>query len=220
MAGYKATDACLNRARQFYSQRPFVVPAQRVEIWPFPTSATLTGIRTSQIIPLSHVTYFCLLLHKDARAMTCFENPCYQNMQITICGRNFSDMPMNTLDQQFFQLQFNASNLDLLFQATDEYEDDLTTTRNTATRRLNPHTDLTSFLITLQCERNSNGAVTIDGLDTQNQNTSDELRGAQISQGATDSYYNVDICGKKLHLQFYAQFMIHFGCSHPLQMVA
>ncbi|KAA6389275.1 MAG: hypothetical protein EZS28_015198, partial [Streblomastix strix] len=31
MAGYKATDACLNRVRQFYSQRPFVVPAQRVE---------------------------------------------------------------------------------------------------------------------------------------------------------------------------------------------
>ncbi|KAA6398922.1 MAG: hypothetical protein EZS28_005553 [Streblomastix strix] len=32
MAGYKATDACHNRVRQFHSQRPFVVPAQRVEI--------------------------------------------------------------------------------------------------------------------------------------------------------------------------------------------
>ncbi|KAA6353442.1 MAG: hypothetical protein EZS28_051031, partial [Streblomastix strix] len=31
MAGYKATDSCLNRVRQFYNQRPFVVPAQRVE---------------------------------------------------------------------------------------------------------------------------------------------------------------------------------------------
>ncbi|KAA6357679.1 MAG: hypothetical protein EZS28_046794, partial [Streblomastix strix] len=77
MAGYKATDACLNRVRQFYSQRPFVVPAQRVEVWPFSTSATLTGIRTSQNIPLSHVTDFCLLFPKDARATTCFENPCY-----------------------------------------------------------------------------------------------------------------------------------------------
>ncbi|KAA6355417.1 MAG: hypothetical protein EZS28_049056, partial [Streblomastix strix] len=197
MAGYKATDACLNRVRQFYSQRPFVVPAQRVEVWPFPTSATLTGIRTSQNIPLSHVTDFCLLFPKDARATTCFENPCYQNMQITTCGRNFPDMPMNTLDQQFFQLQLNASNLDLLFEATDEFEDALTTPRNTATRRLNPHTDLTSFLITLQCERNSNGALTFDGLDTQNQNTSVELRGAPIYQGATDSYYNVDTSGKR-----------------------
>ncbi|KAA6382374.1 MAG: hypothetical protein EZS28_022100 [Streblomastix strix] len=176
MAGYKATDACLNRVRQFYSQRPFVVPAQRVKVWPFPTSATLTGIRTSQNIPLSHVTDFCLLFPKDARATTCFENPYYQNMQVTTCGRNFPDMPMNTLDQQFFQLQLNASNLDLLFEATDEFEDALTIPRSTATRRLNPHTDLTSFLITLQCERNSNGALTFDGLDTQNQNTSVELR--------------------------------------------
>ncbi|KAA6393379.1 MAG: hypothetical protein EZS28_011092, partial [Streblomastix strix] len=113
MAGYKATDVCLNRIRQFYSQRPFVVPTQLVEIWPFPTSATLTGIRTSQIIPLYHVTDFCLLFSKDARATTCFENLCYQNMQVTTCGRNFPNMSLNTLDQQFFQLQLNASNLDL-----------------------------------------------------------------------------------------------------------
>ncbi|KAA6369215.1 MAG: hypothetical protein EZS28_035258 [Streblomastix strix] len=61
MAGYKATDACLNRIRQFYSQHPFVVLAQHVEVWSFPTSASITGIRTSQNIPLSHVTDFCLL---------------------------------------------------------------------------------------------------------------------------------------------------------------
>ncbi|KAA6403901.1 MAG: hypothetical protein EZS28_000571 [Streblomastix strix] len=42
MAGHKATFACLNRVRQFYSQRPFVVPALLVELWPFTTSATLT----------------------------------------------------------------------------------------------------------------------------------------------------------------------------------
>ncbi|KAA6360417.1 MAG: hypothetical protein EZS28_044056 [Streblomastix strix] len=105
---------------------------------------------------------------------------------------------MNTLDQQFFQLQLNASNLNLLFEAYDVYEDASTTPRNTATRRLYPHTDLTSFLITLQCERNSNEALTFDGQDTQNQNTSVELRGAPIYQGATDSYYNVDTSGKRL----------------------
>ncbi|KAA6394714.1 MAG: hypothetical protein EZS28_009757 [Streblomastix strix] len=197
MAGYKATDAFLNRVRQFYSQRPFVVPAQRVEVWLFPTSATLTGIRTFQNISLPHVNDLCLLFPEDARATTCFENPCYQNMQITNCGRNFPDMPMNTFDQQFFQLQLNASNLDLLFEATDEFEDALATSRNTATRRLNPHTDLTSFLITIQCERISNGALTFDGEDTKNQNTSVELRGAPVYQGATDSYYNVDTSGKR-----------------------
>ncbi|KAA6388439.1 MAG: hypothetical protein EZS28_016035 [Streblomastix strix] len=197
MAGYEATDACFYRVRQFYSQRPFVVPAQRVEIWPFQTSATLTEIRTSQNIHVSHISDFCLLFPKDAKATTCFENPSFQNMQITTCGRNFQDMPMNTLDQQFFQLQLNASNLDLLFEATDEFEDALTTPRNAVTRTCNPHTDLINFLMTLQCKRNSNGALTFDGLDTQNQNVSVELRKAQIYQGATDSYYIVDTSEKR-----------------------
>ncbi|KAA6384069.1 MAG: hypothetical protein EZS28_020401 [Streblomastix strix] len=197
MAGYKATDACLARVRDFFSTRAFVVPAQRVELWPFQTSATLTGIRTSQNIPLSHVTDFVLLFPKDAGCTTCFENPCYQNMQQKTCGRNFPNMPMNTTDQQFFQLQLNASNLDLQFEATDEFEDALTTPRNTATRRLNAQTDLTSFMVSLQCERNSNCTLTFDGLDTMNQNTSVELRGAPIYQGVTDCYYNVDTNGKR-----------------------
>ncbi|KAA6373144.1 MAG: hypothetical protein EZS28_031329 [Streblomastix strix] len=197
MAGYKATNACLVSVRKIFSTGAFVVPAQRVEIWPFPTSATLIGIRSSQFIPLSHVTDFELLFPKDARCTICFENPCQQNMQQTTCGRNFPDMPMNTTDQQFFQLQLNASNSNLLFEATDEFEVALTISRNTATRRLNVHTDLTSFMISLQCERNSNGTLTFDGLDTQNQNTSVERCGAPIYQGVTDCYYNVDLTGKR-----------------------
>ncbi|KAA6390946.1 MAG: hypothetical protein EZS28_013524 [Streblomastix strix] len=147
-------------------------------------------------IPLFHVTDFCLLFPKDARATICFQNLCNQNIKITTYGRNFPDMPMNTPDQQFFQLQLNASNLDLLFEATIEFEDALTTPRNTATRIFIHHTNLTSFIITLQCERNSKGALTFDGLDSQNQNTSVELRGASIYQRTIDSYFNVDSCGK------------------------
>ncbi|KAA6391359.1 MAG: hypothetical protein EZS28_013112, partial [Streblomastix strix] len=88
-------------------------------------------------------------------------------------------------------------NLDLLFEATDEFEDALTTPRNAASRRLNHHTDLTSFMITFQCERNSNSALTFDGLDTNNQNVSVELRVAPIYQGDTDCYYIVDLMGKR-----------------------
>ncbi|KAA6404328.1 MAG: hypothetical protein EZS28_000146 [Streblomastix strix] len=217
MAGYKATDACLNRVSQFCSWRPFVVPAQRVEVWLFPKSASLMGMQATQNIALPHVTDFCLLFPKNVQATLCFENPCYQNMLVTICGRNFPDTPMNTIVQQFFQLQFNAQYLDLLLEAINEFEDALTTLRNTATRRFNPHIDLISLFITLQCESNSNGALTFEGLNTQNQKTSVKLRGAPIYQGTTDSYYNVDINGKDHHLLFYVWFMIHFGCFHKLR---
>ncbi|KAA6379778.1 MAG: hypothetical protein EZS28_024695 [Streblomastix strix] len=197
MSGYNAIDDSLQRVREFYVNRPFVVPSQRVETWSFPTSATATGIRTSQNIPLSNVTYLCLQFPKNAGATTCYDNLCFDNMQVTTCGRNFPDIPMNALDQQIFQMQLNASNLDLLFEATDEFEEALTTLWNTASRRLNPHTDLTSFIITLQCERNSNGALTFDRLYTQNQNESMELRGAPIYQGDTDCQCIINLIGKR-----------------------
>ncbi|KAA6390308.1 MAG: hypothetical protein EZS28_014166 [Streblomastix strix] len=180
-SGYKASDACFNRS---------------IESWAFSSAAALTRLRTSQNIPLSHVTEQCLIFPKDPRCIICFENPCYQNMQVRTLGRNFPDFPMNILNEQFFTIQLAANNFDNIFEATDEYEDSLATPRGSATRRYNSNADITSFFITLQCEHNSNGALTFDGLDTQNQNTSVELRGIPVYQGAVDTYYYVDTNGK------------------------
>ncbi|KAA6363641.1 MAG: hypothetical protein EZS28_040832, partial [Streblomastix strix] len=74
MCGYKAQQECFNHVRQFYSSRPFVVPAQRIETWAFPSGATLTRLRISQNMPLYDVIDMCLLFPKDARQTTCFEN--------------------------------------------------------------------------------------------------------------------------------------------------
>ncbi|KAA6355781.1 MAG: hypothetical protein EZS28_048693 [Streblomastix strix] len=88
-----------------------------------------------------------MLFPKDARPTTYYENACYHNTYETTQGTNFPDMPMSTLDKQFFQMQLCATNLDLLLEATDEFEEALTTPKNTASKRLNTHTDLTSFII-------------------------------------------------------------------------
>ncbi|KAA6364463.1 MAG: hypothetical protein EZS28_040010 [Streblomastix strix] len=129
MSGYKASDACLNRVRQFYQNRPFVVSAQRIETFAFPSGAALTGLRTSQNIPLSHVTDMCLIFLNDLRYVIYFENSFYQNMQVSTLARNFPDFPMNTLNEQFFTIQLAANNLDNIFEAIDEYEDSLATPR-------------------------------------------------------------------------------------------
>ncbi|KAA6384310.1 MAG: hypothetical protein EZS28_020164 [Streblomastix strix] len=47
MSGYKVTDVCFQRVREFYANRPYVIPSLRIEAWSFPTSATTAGIRTS-----------------------------------------------------------------------------------------------------------------------------------------------------------------------------
>ncbi|KAA6384982.1 MAG: hypothetical protein EZS28_019494 [Streblomastix strix] len=196
ICGYKASESCLYRVRQFYQSRPYVVPAQRIETWVFPSAASSAGIKTTQNIPLSHVIDMCLLFPKDARHVTCYENPCDFDMQINTMNINFPDFPMNILNEQFFTMQLQANNLDNIFESCDEYEDSLATPRASKTRRYNPVSDYTSFFITIQCERNSNGALTLDGLDTQNQNISIELKGHTIFAGQVDTYYNVDTNGK------------------------
>ncbi|KAA6394966.1 MAG: hypothetical protein EZS28_009506 [Streblomastix strix] len=103
---------------------------------------------------------------------------------------------MNTLNEQFFTIPLYANNLDSIFEACDEYEDLLTTPRASKSGRYNPTRDFRSFYITIQYERNSNGALTFDGLDTQNQNTPIELKGHHIFVGEVDTYYNVDTNGK------------------------
>ncbi|KAA6360966.1 MAG: hypothetical protein EZS28_043507, partial [Streblomastix strix] len=42
LSGYKATDDCLQRVRDFFANRPFVVSTQKVKAQQFPTSATTT----------------------------------------------------------------------------------------------------------------------------------------------------------------------------------
>ncbi|KAA6402025.1 MAG: hypothetical protein EZS28_002455 [Streblomastix strix] len=196
MCGYKASETFLNRVCQIYQSRPFVVPVQRIESWVFPSATSSAGIKTIQNISLSHVTDICLLFSKDARHVTCYENPCYFDIQINSMNRNFSDFPKNTLNEQFFTMQLQANNLDNIFEACDEYEDPLATPRANKTRRYNPVSDYTSFFITIQCERNSNGALTFDGLDSKSQNTTIELKGHLIFAEEVDSYYNVDTNGK------------------------
>ncbi|KAA6383526.1 MAG: hypothetical protein EZS28_020947 [Streblomastix strix] len=195
ICGYKASETCFNRVRQFYQSRPFIIPAQRIESWVFPSAAPSAGIKTTQNIALSHVTDMCLLFPKDTENVTCYENPCYFDMQINTMNRNFPDFPMNIVNEQFFTMQLQANNLDNIFEACDECEDSVATPRANKTRRCNPVSDYTSFFITIQCERNSNGALTFGGFDSKNQNTAIELKEHLIFAEEVDTYYNVDTNG-------------------------
>ncbi|KAA6361475.1 MAG: hypothetical protein EZS28_042998 [Streblomastix strix] len=62
IAGYKAIDACFSRVRDLFSTKAYVVPAQKVEIWPFPTSATLTGVRTSEKYSINTCYRLCVII--------------------------------------------------------------------------------------------------------------------------------------------------------------
>ena len=78
---------------------------------------------------------------------TVFENPCYNNLQLTINGRNVPDEVVDTTDARFLHYQLVASDLDKNIQCTKEYEDSIIMAKNDASgnRFKNTLSDNTAF---------------------------------------------------------------------------
>ncbi len=192
--GFKMDKSALEAERVRYETEPFVVPAQRIDISTFPTGATSTELKTSQNIALRRVTDFMITFPKYPQQITCWENPMLQNLHLNTCGYNFPEKSVSTISPNFIQMQLQAADLaSFNLEATDEFENSLTTPRATSTVRLSPDTDLTSFVITIPVERSSGAGIYFDGLDTNGQNVSVELRANPIYQGALDTYYTPEV---------------------------
>ena len=98
----------------------------------------------------------------------------YDNVQLTVNGRNLPDEVVSTQGARFLQYQLIASDLSCGLQCTKEYEDSIVMAKNdkNSTCYINGLSDATSFMFNIQCERNGAG-YTFKGYDS-------------------DAYYNVD----------------------------
>ncbi|KAH0799810.1 uncharacterized protein GO595_007381 [Histomonas meleagridis] len=159
-------------------------------------AATESGIQSTINMPLFNVTTITVVFPKHANDYTCFDNPIYNNVQLTIAGQNYPDEPVSTLGARFLQYQLVASDLDGGIQCTKEFEDSLTMDRNDSngTRYNNTLSDATSFMLNIQCER-SRGGYVFDGLYSNGQNIPIQIKGQPIYTQANDTYYNVDDTG-------------------------
>ena len=115
-----------------------------------------------------------------------------KNLYLYLQGRNYPGTPVDTVGPIFVQQQLVASLLHgFELEATDEYKQSLIVPRSSSTRRLRPHTDLTSFIFITPLERTSVGDLSFDGTDSGGQNIAVSIRGTPIFQGAMDTYYDV-----------------------------
>ncbi len=199
ITGYRMEPSALAQERIKYQREPYVFPAQKLEIYQFPSPVNGGALSLGQNMPLHSVTDFILLFPKYAQQITCFENPMLQGLYLACDGRNYPTKPIRTDDNAFFGMMMNNSDLDNGLEPTDEYEDSLTIPRATSKTRLRPTTDLTSFAITLKVERPSAARLIFDGLDSGGQNVNVTLHGNPILQGSMDTYYDVEGTGSTPH---------------------
>ena len=196
MFGFGVKESTLQAIEQMFSE-PVSIPSQQLDYNAFPTAPTAAGVQGTMNSPLSNITSITVVFPKHANDYTCFDNPIYHNVQLTINGQNYPDEPVSTLGARFLQYQLVASELDGGIQCTKEFEDSLTMPKNKddGTRYKNTLSDASSFMLNIQTER-SRGGYLFDGLDSNGQNVPIQIRGQPIHSGDGDTYFNCDETGQ------------------------
>ena len=189
MFGFGITEATKQAIKEAL-RTPVVIPSQQIEYQAFPISTTENGIQTTVNLPLNNVTGISIMFPKNARDLTCFENPMLQNVQLVIDNKNFPSEPINTIGARFLAYQLAASDLDGPVQCTAEFEDSMTHSRNDENGNIYPNTptDLTAFMLNIQTERHGGGYV-FDGMDSNGRNIQIQIKGSPMHTGRDkDSY--------------------------------
>ena len=192
MPGYKISEAAKSAIHSVF-QRGVYIPSQQLDFHTFPLQPSSIGINTTNNIPISNLTCLSIMFPRHDQDYTVFENPCYNNLQLSINGRNFPDETIDTTDARFLQYQLEASELDGANQCTKEYEDSIIMAKNDTdgTRYKNCLSDCTGFMWNVQLERGSAGYC-FDGFDSDGLNVPVQIRGQPIVMGKNDTYYNVN----------------------------
>ena len=197
MFGFGVKESTLQAIASMFSE-PVSIPSQQLDYNAFPLAPTRAGVQSTINAPLNNTTSISVMFPKHSNDYTCFDNPIYHNVQLTINGQNYPDEPISTLGARFLQYQLVASELDGGIQCTKEYEDSLTMIKNNETtgkRFKNTLSDASSFMINIQTER-SRGGYLYDGLDSNGQNIPIQIRGQPIYSDAQDTYFNYDESGQ------------------------
>ena len=195
MYGFNVTPDSLSRINQLFSQ-PQIIPSQQLDYNAFPIAATSAGIQSTINMPVTNCTCISIMFPKYDNDYTVFENPVYNNLQLTVNGKNMPDEVVSSQGARFLQQQLIASDLSGGLECTKEFEDSIVMAKNTSSgnRYANCLSDGTSFMWNVQCERN-NAGYTFDGIDSNGQNIPIQIKGQPLYSGPNDTYYNVNAAG-------------------------
>ena len=192
MYGFDVNSESLAKIAQLF-ETPQIIPSQQLDYNAFPIAATAAGIQSTINMPITNCTCISIMFPKYDNDFTVFENPVYNNMQLTVNGKNMPDEMVSSQGARFLQHQLIAGDLSGGLECTKEFEDSIVMAKNTASgvRYNNCLSDGTSFMWNVQCERN-NAGYTFDGIDSQGQNIAIQIKGQPIYTGINDTYYNVN----------------------------
>ncbi|GHU18849.1 hypothetical protein FACS189472_07770 [Alphaproteobacteria bacterium] len=183
--GFSLKDSVKQALAQYYSNIPFVVPGERIFIQAFSTGPSASGLNSSMNIPLINAKEIIGLFPRTPNYLTCFRNPEYHHLMLTLLNRNFPQKGCNSNSTEFYRMELESCNLDTILCPTQSFE-------NSYLKKACPYfpmrqrcsEDDTDFLMIFNLERQSSNAFFADPVNSTNESIT--LTGSPQSQGIGD----------------------------------
>ena len=154
-------------------EEQFYIPSQEIEVVKFIEPYRGGSYHSNISQQIHNVTGFVVVV-PDPGSQTCYLNPMLNNLQFICDGVGYPHKPFeNTYNSRFYTTMMRAGDQENFFEADNDYKNSIF--RKTGSRYKNTLSDISSFMITFQTERNCNGNY-YDGLETENQKVSIELK--------------------------------------------
>jgi hypothetical protein len=184
--GFSLKDSVKAALAQYYSTIPFVIPSERVFIQAFSTGPSPSGLNCAMNIPLINAKEVIALFPRTPNDLTCFRNPEYHHLMITMLNRNFPQKGCNSNSTEFYRMELESCNLDTILPPTESFECSyLKKACPYFPMRQRCQEDDTDFLLIFNLERQSSNAFFSDPVNSANESIT--LTGSPQSQGMGDS---------------------------------
>jgi hypothetical protein len=179
---FSLRDSVKQALAQYYASVPFVVPSERIFIQSFSTGPSASGLNCAMNIPLTNAKEVIALFPRSPNDLTCFRNPEYHHLMITMLNRNFPQKGCNSNSTEFYRMELESCNLDTILCPTQSFE-------NSYLKKVCPYfpmrqrcsEDDTDFLMIFNLERQSANAFFADPVNSANESIT--LTGSPQAQG-------------------------------------
>jgi hypothetical protein len=201
--GFSLKDSVKTALSDYYTNVPFVIPAERIFIQSFSTGPTISGLNCTINLPLNKAKEIIALFPRSANNYTVFRNPQYNHLMLTLLNRNFPQKGAHSNSTGFYRMQLESCNLDTVLEPSESFENSYMNKACTiAPMRQRTQADDTDFAMVFNLERQSSNAFFSDPVDSANETIS--LTGSPQVQGMNgDIYYylntDADTTGDDAH---------------------
>jgi hypothetical protein len=184
--GFSIKDSVRQALEVYYHEVPFVIPSERIFIQSFSTGPSESGLNCAMNIPLTNAKEVITLFPRSANELTCFRNPEYHHLMLTMLNRNFPQKGCNSNSTEFYRTELESCNLDTILCPTESFE-------NSYLKKVCPYfpfrqrctEDDTDFLMLFNLERQSSNAFFSDPVNSKNESIT--LTGSPQAQGIGDA---------------------------------